>query len=348
MSHGSESILRVVVIRPNHRLGNNLLLTPLLTTLARRFPGSEIDVVAGTEVADSLFGHLPGIGRVRAFPTNSYREPVATLSMLRTLRRERYDLAIDPIPRSRSGRFVLGLVSARHKLGFLWAQKHRDLPLTRGIDPTMASPHVALAPLDLLLLGAGDLGAPTGAMMPNQVLDIALTRGERLCGAFRLRGAFGDGGARRRAIVGVYAHATAHKCLPPTFWRHVVTQAQETADVVEFVPHDGVARLPGVRAVFCSDPRRLAAACAGTALFVSADCGVMHLAAAAGVPVIGLFKSTAPERYAPLSTGSEALYVTENDGERIGAHVRVRLESAALLRASDARQRRRVSRQGEV
>lgn len=326
-----ESILRILVVRPNHRLGNNLLLTPLLTTLARRFPGAEIDVVTGGAVAAELFGRLPGIGRVFAFPTNSFHEPRVVLSTLRALRRRDYDLAIDPMPHSRGGRFILGLVRARHKVGFLWSRPRRDRTLTRGVAASMASPHLALAPLDLLRLAADDLGGSFRGTHTGRVLDIGLRRSERLAGAFRLRTAFGDA-PPRRPIVGLYAHATGSKCLPPAFWRAVVARVQGHAEVVEFVPHDGVARLPGLAAVFCSDARRLAAACGATDLFVSADCGVMHLAAAAGGPVIGLFKHTAPERYAPLSDGSEALAVTDADGERVGAHVCARLTSPATLR----------------
>ena len=55
--------------------------------------------------------------------------------------------------------------------------------------------------------------------------------------------------------------------------------------------------------------------------FVAADSGPMHLAAAAGVPVVGLFKATAPASYAPLGPGCTALEASELAAERVLAAV---------------------------
>lgn len=39
-------------------------------------------------------------------------------------------------------------------------------------------------------------------------------------------------------------------------------------------------------------------------IFISGDCGMMHLASAAQVPVIGLFKFDNIEKYKPYGNGS--------------------------------------------
>ncbi|MCC6171571.1 MAG: hypothetical protein IT481_06025 [Gammaproteobacteria bacterium] len=42
-----DTVCRIAVIRPNHRLGNNLLLTPLLGAIEDCLPGAEVEVVTG-------------------------------------------------------------------------------------------------------------------------------------------------------------------------------------------------------------------------------------------------------------------------------------------------------------
>src|SRR5712671_3999162 len=52
---------RVLVCRPNGRLGNTLLLTPLLQELERVFPGAEIDIVSACPAAAEIFCEYPSV-----------------------------------------------------------------------------------------------------------------------------------------------------------------------------------------------------------------------------------------------------------------------------------------------
>jgi ADP-heptose:LPS heptosyltransferase len=62
--------------------------------------------------------------------------------------------------------------------------------------------------------------------------------------------------------------------------------------------------LPGLHTA----PLRAAAArCASFDLVIAADSGLMHLAAASGVPLLGLFKATDPARYGPYGACQRAL-----------------------------------------
>src|SRR6476661_5387684 len=40
-----ETVRRIIVLRPNHRIGNTLLLTPLMQELEARFPQARIELV---------------------------------------------------------------------------------------------------------------------------------------------------------------------------------------------------------------------------------------------------------------------------------------------------------------
>src|SRR5699024_5700446 len=64
--------------------------------------------------------------------------------------------------------------------------------------------------------------------------------------------------------------------------------------------------------------------------FVAADSGPMHLAAAAGVPVIGLFRITSKDYYAPL--GRDCLSIDGDDlvPDVVASHLRDRLQPKSI------------------
>ena len=47
--------------------------------------------------------------------------------------------------------------------------------------------------------------------------------------------------------------------------------------------------------------------------FISADCGVMHLAAAVGTPTLGLFTQSNRSKYTPYGPGNEGIDVDPAD-----------------------------------
>jgi ADP-heptose:LPS heptosyltransferase len=79
------------------------------------------------------------------------------------------------------------------------------------------------------------------------------------------------------------------------------------------------------------------AACFGrAALYIGNDSGLMHLAAAAGAPTLGLFGPTAAAEYGP--SGPRAAAVLSRDGSMAGLAVADALDAAvALLERSPAR-----------
>jgi len=146
----SLPVRRIAVLRPNHRLGNTLLLTPLVRELEARFPDAEIELVAAGVAAGAVFRQFTQVTAVHAFPAASYRHPSQVLSLLLTLKRRSFDMAIDPIPQSRSGRFLLGMIRARERVGYRWGVPGRDRMLTHAVDPATAPSHCAESPVHLL------------------------------------------------------------------------------------------------------------------------------------------------------------------------------------------------------
>lgn len=291
---------RILVCRLNTRLGNTLFLTPLLRSLAATWPDAEIDVLLRLPAHADLLAGLPGVRRVHVLPKGVWR--IARL--VRELRRTRYDLAIDPNIQSSSNRVALTLSGARHRLGF--AGHDQWLRLTHAAPRPTSECHQARQALYLLTDAIEGL-------QPELLRDLAVYPGTaaRRQAHILLREALPP--ARGQAawpVVGFFAEATGPKRLPAAWWRAwhaALTAAGTPVTVVQLLPPGGNHEplIPGIATLRSADLSVLAAALGRMDLFVAADGGPMHLAAAAGVPVIGLFAATTPAQYAPL--GRECL-----------------------------------------
>ena len=143
-------VRRIAVLRPNHRIGNTLLLTPLMQELEARFPAAEVELVTAGGAARPVFARYPRMSTLHSFPGKSYQHPLTVLRMLWRLREPVYDLAIDPTLRSRAGRFLLRFVRARRRIGYAWGATAADSVLTDAVAPAGAPAHHAEVPLHLL------------------------------------------------------------------------------------------------------------------------------------------------------------------------------------------------------
>ena len=113
----TRGIHRVLICRPNHRLGNAILISPLLAEVEALYPGAEIDLVTGGNAAQNVFANRFQICHIFSLPQKIARHLFFTIGLLRQLRRNSYDLAIDACDGSQSGRLLLAMVKARYKLG---------------------------------------------------------------------------------------------------------------------------------------------------------------------------------------------------------------------------------------
>jgi ADP-heptose:LPS heptosyltransferase len=344
-------VRRIAVLRPNHRLGNTLLLTPLIQELETRFPDAQVELVTASREAPSLFRGFPQVSARLIFPVVRVAHPLRVLGTLRELRRQSFDLAIDPIPHSRTGRFLLEHVEARVRLGFFWFVPHRDRILTHPVNPRVAPAHFAHWPVYLLRAGYfGELGAGEALESVPVPLDLRLTEAERREGARRLAavlsipgstvGTSGVAPVAPVAPVGLFTNATGEKGYPLSWWRQLIDCLRRRlpgVPLVEFIPADGRPRLSGVvPGVHTPDLRLLGATLAATSLLVLADGGVLHLADAAGAQVLGLFKTTNPSWYGPRSSRSEVMLAHETSADSVAERIRTLLDASGATRGEAA------------
>lgn len=299
-------IQRILVCRPNHRLGNTVLLTSLIGEIERRFPGAEVDVLGSGGATRSVFGGFATLGELFLLDRRALRHPFATIGTLRRLCSKRYDLVIDAAAGSSSGRIAANLAKARFQLS---VDGMKDMPV-----------HFAARPVHALRRA---LGEAHGEPIPP--LDLRLTAAERERGAATLErvlsGVANDGGR----TIAIFPNATGKKRLDANWWQTFVGELVARTGplrIVELVAADGESRIGNAYPTyFTSDPRKLAAFIDAASVYISADCGVMHLAAATTAMTIGIFGATDPDRYAPY--GGRNTGFRNDDGCPIAAAARV-------------------------
>lgn len=322
---GSQ-VRRVLVCRPNHRLGNLLLLTPLIEELGRLLPHARIDIVASGEDARQVFREFSNVQAVFCLSRRMVRHPLALLRTIRRLRGGHYDLAIDPCENSQSSRLLLVLARARINLGLPNPVGENGELRTRLLR--QAPPHFAQLPVYLLRNALG-AGARSDAL-PYPPLDIHLTPAEQATAHGSLTRIRAEAGHHGNICLGLFTGATGTKRYDTPWWLRFLAalrQARPRWTYVEIRAPGQTSGLEENLAHFASaDVRKVAALISCLSAFVCADSGVMHLASASGTPTLGLFSATEPDKYAPYGHGSRAIETQMLSPEQVAAKVVQTLE----------------------
>jgi heptosyltransferase-3 len=314
-------INRILVIRPNHRLGNALLLTPLIIELERVFPGAEIDIVVGGHAAPNLFNGFASTGHIFRLPRYMIRHPIFMFRTVLRIRQTHYDLAIDPTEGSNSGRLFLQWARPRYAVGVSDALSVDN----RGWRPLLllAPRHMAQLPVYLL---RHSLSSEVAVDVRYPTLAVRLTAAELRAGERTLNAMLpvSEEGSPR-IIVGIFANATGDKCYGEAWWTRLIAAIRANRPeflIVEIVAAHGRSQLGShFPSFFSSSPRKMASVIANLTCFISADCGVMHLGSASGAPTVGLFSVTDSSKYGPYGRDNHAVCTDGKSPDDVAAIV---------------------------
>jgi heptosyltransferase-3 len=300
-------IHRILVCRTVHMLGDSLLLTPLLEELSAVYPGAEIDIICGYAVAREIYGGFFSVGKIIQLPAHALRYPLRTLGALRQMKRTHYDLVIDPDPQSQSGRLLTLLARKTYSLGFVGPKKSGKM--THGVVVPGEPRHKAKIPVFLLRSALGE----TILKDAYPPLCIALTTFECRQGREMLASMtkVSCGSRVKKGRIGIFANATDGKRLGIDWWTkflEVFEPGTVDFDLIEILPAFGHSLLDCRYAgYFSSNVRKMASVIANLSLFISADCGVMHLACASGAPTVGVFTVTDASEWGPYGDSNCAI-----------------------------------------
>lgn len=289
---------RICLIKPS-ALGDVVQTLPLLGMLRARFPTATISWVVQRDFADLLTGH-PDLTEIIPFHRDGGWR--AFMRLLKLLRDRRFDLVFDVQGLSRSGIMTfatraavrVGLESAREGASLAY---NCTLPDSGwGVPARVRYWRVAEA--------LGKAGHPQVAIVPTSAADAAIVA-EQLRSLPRPIMAIhpGAGWTTKRWPVEKFAEI-ARRFEGSVFVVGARSEEPLAARLVE------LARAPAKSAINLAGRttlKQLAALLKAADVVVSNDSGPMHLAAAVGTPLVGIFTCTNPILSGPSGANHDSV-----------------------------------------
>jgi heptosyltransferase-3 len=303
-----ENIHRILLLRPNYRIGNTLISLPLIGVLKHRFPGAQVDYLGADTTAILLKG-LP-LDQVFVMSRDFILKPWVYIRLLSRLRRRKYDLLLQVGNGSFSGMICMICLGARYRIGAgKWAEELCNL----SVDMSAAQ-HAYDDPMVVAQL----LGVPCRDHPYYQV-----TPEEREKAITRLAQEDLDGKPDIPPFIALFVGGHASKRASSTFWIQLTQRLlADQARVVVFIGPEEAAMAKELKATFPTHalcvmapmPLRDFAAMLGLArLVVTPDTGPMHLAVALDVPTVAILQNQSSVRYAPRGALDRVLFRPEMD-----------------------------------
>ncbi len=310
---------RILVVRQHDQLGDMLFVIPALRALKKKYPRSEITLVAGPMNYEIMKGH-PVLSRTLLFDKMSNGwSPEGLRRFIRTLRAGEFDLAIVPstVSISLTSGLIAWLSRAAVRIG-PGRLEHRDNPakflFTHPVDLDWSSTpgrHQAARNADIL--------RPLGIATDDLDTELGLTPDEMAEG----RGLVGALREKQGLLIGIHPGAAkpGNRWPPESFLRlsELLFHEYRAGLVVTIGPRDGdihsflASRLAVPHQFIRGEPiRRVAGVIASLDLFISNDTGPLHIAGALPVPALGIFGPTDPRQWAP--PGKKNHYLAAKDG----------------------------------
>lgn len=281
-----RQLRKIVVFRLDRRIGNGILLLPLLQAIRQSLPGAEIHFLIHHPVAELFREGTSGlIDRIWPYDQSVLmRRPWHYLKLLRQLRAEQFDLAItahNPDNFSLSQALWGRWMKPRCLLGFRWRDSvhYYDVAVSSTTEK-----HYADAMVDLWRVFD-----PQARMSIGGILRADAGRRNAVRNRFP---EMAPGG------VLLWLGATGQKILPAEMLAYLYEQLMEHSSLPVHL-----AAGPADRALLSAYPRWIQEKCViwqdsllNTAAFftlfaafVSGDTGPLHLAAALNLPTLGIF-----------------------------------------------------------
>ncbi|RUW55906.1 MAG: glycosyltransferase family 9 protein [Mesorhizobium sp.] len=311
----SPAPFRSILIIQTKFVGDIVLASTLARNLRLEFPDSRIVFLCEAHFESFVVAH--GIAsEVVAFRRASMRGTLLQrakelYAVVRALRGFRFDLTID-LTDSKTSRLVSGLVNARTRVGYNPSERPLKL-LERQPANVFAKPfgfggqhfvYRYLSPLEALGI---DLHATVPSIKP---LPFEAEKALALLGRHHIH---------PNAFIAVHAGASfkGRQWQPERFAEAIDEIAAETGLGVVLVggpdERETAARIVAGTATQVVDLvgelslESLLAVLEQARMFLGNESGPMHMAAAAGTPVVGLFGLTNPSRWGPVGVPSIAL-----------------------------------------
>ncbi len=294
----ASQVKRVLISRPNHRLGNQLLLTPLVQEVINTFPNCKVDLFVKGGVAYPVFENYKQVDTIIVLPKKPFNQLLKYGLTWLKIRKHKYDLVINGDKNSSSGRLSTKYARSKFKL-------------FGDVNDTIKNmyddhEHISKYPVYNLRLFLEEIGLPkNNSDLP--LLDIKLNEAEINNGKTIIQ----DLVKNHKKTICIYTNATGDKCYSEEWWETFyqgLLKEYPDYNIIEMLPIENISKV-GFKAphFYSKDIREMAGVLRNVAVFIAADNGVMHLSSASLTPTLGFFKVTKQKVYEPYGNGSLAL-----------------------------------------
>ncbi len=289
-------------------LGDVIHTVPVAAALRRQFPEATIDWIANSNFTD-LLSLVPSIDRRFALRSGSYLEIARWVRLRRELRNRQYDVALDVQGLLKSG-FVAWLSGAKRVIGFsdrFLREKYARYFYDESVD--LGEPvHVVERNLSILkAVGVDDREWAFPFEVPSLgVVDDVMQK---------------LGSSRGRYAILNPSTAWPNKCWPVERFGALAEHIRKVhglTSIVVWGPGDKMCAeavvFASCGAAICAPETslvELASLLNSGVLLVSGDTGPLHLAAALGTPVVGIYGPSSPIRNGPWSPEDEVASISD-------------------------------------
>jgi heptosyltransferase-2 len=297
--------MKILVRAPNW-VGDAVMAIPALQAIRRAKESAEICVLARPGVAD-LFSGQPFADRTLPYDLRgNHGGWLGREKLVSELRKEKFDVAV-LLQNAFDAAWLAWRAGIPIRIGY--ARDARGPLLTQAINPPKEGEiprHESHYYLELL--HRAGWASPPESIPPIRLL---VSEESRLLGEDKLRKA-GAGESAWRCAIAPGASYGAAKCWPPERFAQLADRliSECGANVIFFgTPGEkeiesrirSFMKAPAISLVGETSMRDLAALLASCSVFIGNDSGAMHVAAAVGLPVIGIFGSTDPLGTSPVT-----------------------------------------------
>ncbi len=294
-----NDVKHVLIVRTNHRLGNLILITPLVQEVIATFPNAKIDLIVQGFLGPIIFENYEAVDQITRLPKKPFKNFKDYIKGATSVRKKKYDFAINAVIGSSSGRLYTQLAHATFKI---YGEDEQDFSAHYEDGMHIAKEQVYAFRAYMERLGFPDQHHPV------KNLSVELTNEESQRGLAKLREIANDS----KKTISLFTFATGDKCYKPDWWIPFYKRLQlefPNYHIVEVLPYENVSQIGFTAPSYYSkDIREIAAFISHTDVWVGADCGIMHLASASGAPVVGLFSRMNRDVYEPFNGKSFSLF----------------------------------------
>ncbi|WP_323789811.1 glycosyltransferase family 9 protein [Psychroserpens sp.] len=285
--------LKVLISRPNHRLGNQLLISPLIQEICNQYPNSKIDLVVNGGLSNILFSEYKNVNRIINLPKKPFNNLLKYITQSIKVISNNYDIAIAACEDSNSSKIFVKLSRATLKI-YDSGSENLNKPIHIAKYPvynfnTVLRPSVSLKTYEYPKLS---INLTTQEIEKGkQIIDIFFKNDKK--------------------TICIFTFATRDKCYSKEWWADFYKKLKmefSAFNILEILPMENVSQIDfECTSYYSKDLREIASVIENSIVFIGADSGMMHLAAATNTTTLGLFNVTNPKIYEPYSLKNEAI-----------------------------------------